>query len=432
MYITSIEIRNIRSIANMNWQFGPKQSPGLHVILGDNGSGKSTFLRAIALALLGPEEVPALREDWGTWIRGDNRDGIVKLEIQFEQSVDKVAGKGNAARDLKHAWGVKIEKHELSAKLVPLPEKIETKRFIWSGKPGWFSAAYGPFRRFAGGDKDLEKLYDSHPRLARHLSLFGEGVALSETLSWLQNLKFKALEAEKRGDPDSHEDRLLLKKVIEFINQEDFLPHQAQIEEISSKSVKFVDGNGYQIRVEELSDGYRSILSMTFELIRQLVSVYGVRGVFGDTNQKVIQAPGVVLIDELDAHLHPTWQQRIGIWLTTYFPKIQFLVTTHSPIICQAVSTGSIFRLAAPGTKQPSGVVTGVERARLLYGTVLDAYGTEAFGANIGRSSVSREKLKRLAELNLKELKTELSKQESNEQQKLRSELPTNAYDLDS
>ena len=45
---------------------------------------------------------------------------------------------------------------------------------------------------------------------------------------------------------------------------------------------------------------------------------------------------GVILIDEIDAHLHPAWQKRIGFWLKAHFPNIQFIVTTHSPFICQA------------------------------------------------------------------------------------------------
>ena len=55
-----------------------------------------------------------------------------------------------------------------------------------------------------------------------------------------------------------------------------------------------------------------------------------------DTDSGTIALPGVVTIDEIDAHLHPAWQQRIGDWFVARFPEMQFLVTTHSPIICRA------------------------------------------------------------------------------------------------
>lgn len=56
------------------------------------------------------------------------------------------------------------------------------------------------------------------------------------------------------------------------------------------------------------------------------------------------------MIDEIDAHLHPEWQREIGFWLTRHFPKIQFLVTTHSPIICQAADKNGLFVLPEPGS----------------------------------------------------------------------------------
>lgn len=57
-----------------------------------------------------------------------------------------------------------------------------------------------PSRRLTGGDKDLDKLYSSNPILARHLTLFGEQLALTECISWLQRLRFESLEAEQRGE----------------------------------------------------------------------------------------------------------------------------------------------------------------------------------------------------------------------------------------
>src|SRR5712671_2638426 len=127
-------------------------------------------------------------------------------------------------------------------------------------------------------------------------------------------------------------------------------------------------------------------------------------------------APGVVLIDEVDAHLHPTWQRRIGLWLREHFPKMQFIVTTHSPLICQAADVGTVWRLPQPGTNETGRMLAGVELDRLLYGNVLDAYSTEAFGEDINRSEESKKKLHRLAELNYKELHGQLTISERKEQ----------------
>jgi len=141
--------------------------------------------------------------------------------------------------------------------------------------------------------------------------------------------------------------------------------------------------------------------------------------------------PGVVLIDEIDAHLHPTWQRRIGIWFREHFPHIQFIVTTHSPLICQAADVGTVWQLPKPGSDDAGGMLTGRDRDRLIYGNVLDAYSTEVFGADVTRSEASKARLKRLAELNMQELQGALSESERQEQEQLRAAMPTSAHHID-
>ncbi len=248
-------------------------------------------------------------------------------------------------------------------------------------------------------------------------------MALTECLEWLQELQFKKLERHSEGN--------LLDSIIKFVNQEGFLPHQARLHQVSSQGVIFVDGNGCQLPVEELSDGYRSILSMTFELIRQLSRTYDLKYIFDKNDPSKIIAPGVVLIDEVDAHLHPTWQRRVGLWFREHFPKLQFIVTTHSPLICQAADVGTVWRLPKPGSDEPGGMVKGADLDRLIYGNVLDAYSTEMFGQDVTRSEESKKLLKRLAELNRKELHGKLRVSERKEQEKLRATLPTSAHKVD-
>jgi hypothetical protein len=162
------------------------------------------------------------------------------------------------------------------------------------------------------------------------------------------------------------------------------------------------------------------LLSLTFELIRHLAVHYGADHVFDATSTAVI-APGIVLIDEVDAHLHPTWQRQIGVFLRKHFPAIQFIVTTHSPIICQAATapTDTIFRLPRPGTDEVGHMVTGPELGRLLYGDLADAYATDAMG-HIGRSETADALLDELAVLNRKEIDAGLTDDEEKEQRRLR------------
>ena len=262
-------------------------------------------------------------------------------------------------------------------------------------------------------------MFLSNPRLGAHVSVFGENVALTESLYWLRELNYKRLEKSSEGH--------VLNRLKHFVNQDNFLPHGIRLKHVSSEGVEFEDANSISVAVEELSDGYRSVLSMTFELIRQLLRTYPEEMVF-DTKNESINVPGIVMIDEVDAHLHPTWQKKIGFWLTQHFPNIQFIVTTHSPLICQAAVNGSIFRLATPGSHETGGMLEGVDRDRLLYGDILDAYSTEAFGTADTRSAQGNEMQDRLAALNVKELAKGLSSEEREEQERLRAAFPTSAH----
>lgn len=368
---------------------------GWHVIIGDNGAGKSTVVRSIALALIGPKEALGLRSNWKEWLNHREDSGCVGLYLENDE-LDRHKGRQAPVRNQYIPNVIVFERKNGTVDLTE-DENLSPNPFRqnWGQGAGWFSAAYGPFRRFDGGNPEWSKVFYAQPKLGAHLSIFGEDVALSEALDWLVKLNYLKLEKRAEGN--------IIEDLIRLVNSEDFLPHGAKMESVSSDGVFFRDGNGTTIPVTQLSDGYRSILSLTFELIRQLVRVFGADLVFQQIrkDKMVIDLPGVVLIDEIDAHLHPTWQTRIGDWFTKYFPKIQFIVTTHSPLVCRAGGKGSIWRLAAPGSAVPSGEITGLEKDRLVLGNVLDAYGTELFGKSPVRSVQSNEKLERLGRLNM-------------------------------
>lgn len=445
MYIESIEIKNIRAIDSLKMRF--EKPAGWHVVIGDNGTGKSSVVRAIALALIGPEKSLALRLSWGDWLSAQQKTGSIKLQIVANADWDRTVDTKKASVKTstipvplvlefsrERVGGFSNDFSDDFAKphsIVALTSNINAKtrpprKEIWSDYAGWFSAAYGPFRRFTGGNPEWNKVFYSSPKVGAHLSAFGEDVALTEALEWLRELDYQRLKQQEATDESSEAGRTL-EYLKQFINESGLLPHDAKLDRIEAEGPVFLDGHGNRVLVTQMSDGYRSILSLTFELIRQLVRVYSSDAVFWQMkkNKLEIALPGVVVIDEIDAHLHPTWQTRIGEWFLKHFPKIQFIVTTHSPLICRAAATGSIYRLAAPGAKHKSGEITGIERERLIYGNILDAYGTEVFGENISRSPESTEKMQELAALNLKSIMGEITLDEEEKLQELRQMLPT-------
>lgn len=423
MYVRRLQINNIRSIDQLELKFNAEQTAGWHVILGANGSGKSSVVRSLALALTGPKEAAALRVGWNTWQRAGTQNASIRLQFQAD-ACDIFNKRG---RRTQETMDIELLFNAIDSSIggprVELTAGAGQKagaRTIWGTNNGWFSASFGPFRRFTGGDQAYDRLYYSNPRLAPHLSAFGEDVALAEALRWLRELRVKQLEAGPEGGD-------LLSPLIDFLNQSRLLPHGARITEVRSEEVVVEDANGARVIVEQLSDGYRSVLSMIFEILRQMTRSYGFETVLKalDTNAGAVRLPGVVTIDEVDAHLHPSWQKEIGPWFTRCFPEVQFIVTTHSPIICRNAKT--VWRLANPGSGEKSGLVEGKTLYRLIYGSILDAYGTEYFGRDIARSDESKELMTELAQLNRKALKGQLESNQLSRLEQLRGMLPTTA-----
>lgn len=424
MYVRRLSIQNIRSIETFEMKFASHELAGWHVVLGANGAGKSSVVRSLALALAGPKEAAALRQNWSTWAKHGTSNGRIKLDIEC------------GPKDVFTKIGRRASTVDVELELRPLETSIGGPRFevavaagiqkgersIWGTNSGWFSASFGPFRRFTGGDQAFDRLFYSNPRLAPHLSAFGEDVALTEGLRWLRDLRVKQLENEQ-------DEGRLLPVLIDFLNNSSLLPHDAKIHEVRAEEIVVLDGGGARVIVEQLSDGYRSVLSMIFEILRQMTRAYGVNDMIAalDVESSAVRLPGVVAIDEVDAHLHPSWQKDIGPWFTRCFPELQFIVTTHSPIICRTAT--SVWRLGNPGTEEAATRIEGAALNRLIHGSILDAYGTEFFGRDVTRSEDSKEMLQELASLNRKALRSQLSGEEKGRLQELRQTLPTSAAD---
>ncbi|MGP9822326.1 AAA family ATPase [Salinarimonas sp. NSM] len=378
-------------------------------------------MRAFGIAMIGPDNAIGLNQVWREWQRQNAPPAVISATVVADRE-DVFVGRGRTASRFGVELG--LSPREGSSEQLDLMARkgtVVAGRSIWARAEnrGWFAASFGPYRRFTGGDLSYEKLFYSSPRLAGHLSAFNEAVALTEGLRWLSSLRVSGMETGSgRND--------LLDAILSFINETELLPQRARIEEVRSDRVLVRDANGALVATDLLSDGYRSIFSMIFELIRQLDVAFE-RDTLVEALREgkgTVALPGVVAIDEVDAHLHPDWQAQIGRWFTRVFPRMQFLVTTHSPIVCR--SARSVWWLPRPGSSEGDAVrVTGADFDRLTKGSILDAYGTELFGRGVSRSRDSGEMLAQLADLNRKALHGTLSKSEERHLLELRAALPS-------
>lgn len=389
MYLDRIKLEHLRGFAHLDFSLARPDGSyaGWTVFTGDNGSGKSTLLKAIAIGLTGRDTARALQPTFNRWVRhgAPHHEGSIHLDLMRVADDDHLDKRGTTpTKTFPARLTLKNHAKETTIHSTHPPDRPKSyqtpERTIWSPSArGWFSCGYGPFRRIFGASSDATSLMVA-PTTARYATLFQEAASLAEADRWLRDLRFKALEHRQ-----AEQDQLDL--LIALLN-DDLLPNQLTVHRIDSDGLWLVDRNGRPLAWSEMSDGYRAMLALLVDIIHHLITAYGVSGLLtrDDTGKRTIARSGVVLIDEIDAHLHPEWQRVIGFWLKQHFPCIQFLVTTHSPIICQAADPNGLFVLPEPGSDQAPRALTTEAYTTVIASRPDTILLTPAFGLQNTRS----------------------------------------------
>lgn len=383
MYIDKIELKNIRGFADLSFDLARPDGTyaGWTVFTGDNGSGKSSLLKAIAVALVGKDTARALQPSFHRWIQADAgvQEGLIELKICPEKGTDEFSGGGKTAYKIFPATVVlKTIGKETIGEILDFQKTA--RRGLWAtDAQGWFACGYGPFRRVFGASPEATRLMVG-ATTERFVTMFQEAASLFEVDQWLRNLSHKSLEG--KAQETSHLQLLLA------ILCDDLMPNEITVDRVDSDGLWLKDRRGLELAWSDMSDGYRSALALLADILRHLISVYGIEGLAEknvDGKLQIVKG-GVVMIDEIDAHLHPEWQREIGFWLTAHFPKIQFLVTTHSPIICQAAGKNGLFVLPEPGGNEAPRALTTEEYEKIIASRPDTILLTSAFGMKNTRS----------------------------------------------
>lgn len=272
---------------------GPETIP-LFVFLGENATGKSTVLEALALALGGPSGADA--QDAKRWLTRGCRKGRIEVDLRVRDDLHEIVilldtesvkfEKGKDANSpLVRAYGrVRLADEELE-----LPRPSIDTRNLFSER-----ASLVPIDEFFGSlEGATEKQAKALPR--DQVSKF--------------DLCARAVWEVLRGarELDAHEERHLY------------------VAEDGTVRVK-VDGKDFSFK--ELSAGYRSVLALVADILS---------GVPSTAQVDPHEITGIVIIDEIGTDLHPRWRRRILRDLREAFPLVQFVVSTHEPLCLQGV-----------------------------------------------------------------------------------------------
>ena len=354
MYLTAFHAENLKCFAAASLEFPANEDGtrgGWNVLLGVNGTGKSTLLQAMALTLVGPtigSELLRLGER-DKWIRRGHDMAILDARIGLSDRDTIVKGRRRVKPYptrlyVSGSQPTQVEGVDLRQPTLVVSPKLRRSLEAgpYSGAGGWFSAGYGPFRRLSGGglEEDQRLAWQGGPA-GRHVSLFRESAALSRCEPWLRDLHNMA---NDKSLPKEAREKATRRLSAARLLVDSLLPQGMRFGKITSQEVNFINASGLAVELGQLSDGFRSFLSLAIDLLQQIIDADEWGQIKGSaTDACHIDTEGVVFIDEADTHLHPSWQRELGMRMCQVFPKIQFIVSTHSPFVAQAAHPGCLF-----------------------------------------------------------------------------------------
>lgn len=327
-HLTRVRLENIGPFEDQVFEL----TSGWNVLFGDNGVGKSNFLKAIAVGLCG-ESAKAYAD---RLIKGKTSSGTENPTGTI--TIDVVTDIGGEKKE--KTFVTKLFRSDIGGEMMAHPPRpLETE--------GWLALGFPPMRIISWKRDEGDKTSISdRPTPSDLLPLI-----LGETDPRLDGLKAWLIELDNRINRDFKngiEGSPSLKLRADFFTVIGALTPKVEIEfgriGDNGKTV-FVTTEDGEVPIEAVSQGTSSLMGWVGVLLRRLFDLYG-----ESANPR--QQHALVLIDEIDAHMHPEWQRQLIPKIRELFPNLQVIATTHSPLLVPSLKPNEIIRLRRePGIK---------------------------------------------------------------------------------
>jgi energy-coupling factor transporter ATP-binding protein EcfA2 len=303
--IQQLEAQNLVLFSTVNWRF----QPGVNILLGRNGYGKSLLLRTLAAVVQHEEEVLKL-------LLRDEGKATPFVEVHLTRNGEHVSIRRDFQRFIQSVGKIPLlaipdSRFIDRSQDTVGPDDSETSDLRISGAQHFlYQRPYGSIIRALLYEICLD-YWDNNKRLDLPVFKF-----LNECVKRLTGYEFQVHSIERRGRT-GFEIRVL------------------------------TEGNEQPLPIQYASQGTLSVLAIC-GLIRSYL-----RSLSPDKDEGIVQkGSGIVLIDEADAHLHPAWQQKFPSLLRDLFPNVQFIISAHSPLFVAGCWRGEVAVLRRDGMRK--------------------------------------------------------------------------------
>lgn len=402
-YFLSLSLENVRS-------FGAKQTISFArpdgrpaqwtIILGDNGVGKTTVLKSLAgLETAYTKQPNAQKRDYSPVLSNlfskrwfPFRSGTEKMVVRYGYS--EGVELGQAGKEVKEDWAsvtVSIGENNVLEGVYSEYSTYETNEFVCYG--------YGASR--TTGNSTLSETPETVDTCA---SLFDDRADLQNPEEWFLNIDYgiRLLADDKRKQLSDANDRVrqMIKDVLPGVTDlridNNGTPQKPQI------SLQFLL-YGTWVRLHDMSLGYQTMVVWLTDFASKLYVRY-------PKSDNPLAEPAIVLIDEIDLHLHPQWQRELLGMLSRIFSQTQFIATAHSPLVVQAAGDAGANVVLLRREGDQTIVVPNLEDVRNW--RIDQIMTSELFGLETARSPEAERLLKRRAELLSQPKRTAADKRE--------------------
>lgn len=345
MYLEKVRLQNFKCFERLDIDLHKK----LTVIIGANGAGKTSLLEAIAIAVSamfmpmdGPKGlgIDKTQAHLKAYTIGSTSDVQAQYPVKIDAAAVIDGQKVYWARSLNSTKGRTTiqDAKEITSIAADYQKRLRNGDTTLTLP---ILAYYGTGRLWDYHREKQSDIFETNTRTNGYLSSVDGTANIKLMMNWFAKMTIQKYQNQENGlgaIPELEAVFAAMESCYNRITGSD----DAKIQyNMGTKELDIsytdIDGKRMRISINQLSDGYKSTISLVADIAYRMAVLNP--QCLGDVCSKT---DGIVLIDEIDLHLHPEWQQRILGDLTAIFPKVQFIVSTHAPEVINSVPKENI------------------------------------------------------------------------------------------